>query len=141
MADINQKLKTAKTAVPDTTNSEKQLEMAETEWSREMAELSKRRKEIDQTKATLAASKREADETRQTMAAETKHCGRETEKKRKQFTVWRVKGKRKVNDKDNELDDLNELLTELQNIQVMEILPPKQSSRLTRRFNRLLRRH
>ncbi|KAJ7360044.1 hypothetical protein OS493_019135 [Desmophyllum pertusum] len=80
--------------------------------AREMAELSKRRKEIDQTKSTLAASKREADDTRQTMAAETKHCGRETEKKRRQFTVWRVK-----------------------------ILPPKQSSRLTRRFNRLLRRH
>ncbi|KAJ7314526.1 hypothetical protein OS493_039283, partial [Desmophyllum pertusum] len=79
--------------------------MAETEWSSEMADLSKRRKEIDQT--TMAATR-------------PNNVEEKPKKKRKQFTVWRVKGKRKVNDKDNELDDLNELLTELQNIQVME---------------------
>ncbi|XP_078342582.1 uncharacterized protein LOC144628356 isoform X2 [Oculina patagonica] len=140
IADLNQKLKTIKASVPDTTKAEKQFKMAKIEYDREMAGLLKKEKELDKTRTTLECSKVDADQKLETMSAECENSERKAKKKERQFAVWRLEAKMQVNEKENELDDLQKVLTDVQTKPLTEIPPSKKSNRLTRYFNRLLRR-
>ncbi|KAL9959713.1 hypothetical protein ACROYT_G033062 [Oculina patagonica] len=121
IADLNQKLKTIKASVPDTTKAEKQFKMAKIEYDREMAGLLKKEKELDKTRTTLECSKVDADQKLETMSAECENSERKAKKKERQFAVWRLEAKMQVNEKENELDDLQKVLTDVQTKPLTEV--------------------